>query len=210
MLRDLIFDLDGTISDPAIGIIRSLNYALDFYGFPEVNSKEVSEYIGPPLDISVKKITGNEDNILTTQIISKYRERYGEIGYAENTLYNGITETLHFLHTKGHKLCICTSKPANFAIKILDFFNLSRYFSFVDGGDIGIKKYHQLANLLKSKKFSQKSIMIGDRAIDIESAKNNSLFSVGVLWGYGSDTELRSACPDHLIKEPADLTEILA
>lgn len=204
----LIFDLDGTISDPAVGIERSINYALQHYGFPAIPESEVPQFIGPPLDISFGAITGNSAPGHIANLMAKYRERYAEVGYAENVLYEGIPEALSTLTSAGVPIGLCTSKPVNFAENILRLFGLREYFRFLNGGEIGIHKKQQLAGLLSNGSICKASIMIGDRAVDIEAARVNGLRAIGVLWGHGSAEELQTASPNKLLKSPNQLSEL--
>ncbi|HEY3325642.1 MAG TPA: HAD hydrolase-like protein [Novimethylophilus sp.] len=204
----LIFDLDGTISDPAVGIERSINYALQHYGYPTISENEVPQFIGPPLDISFGAITGNSAPERIANLMAKYRERYAAIGYSENTLYEGIPEALNALASAGVPIGLCTSKPVNFAENILRLFGLREHFHFLNGGGIGIHKKQQLAELLSSGSICEASIMIGDRAVDIEAARANGLGAIGVLWGHGSIEELQTAGPNKLLKSPNQLNEL--
>lgn len=203
-----IFDLDGTISDPATGIGRSLNYALAAFGYPTVAEHEVAQYIGPPLDQTFGRITQSTspDHILA--LVTKYRERYADVGYAENLLYPGIPEALAQLAAQDIPLGLCTSKPIAFAERILTMFQLRDYFSVINGGDLGIHKKHQLRGLIADGSVGQASTMIGDRAVDVHAATANGLRSVGVLWGHGSEEELTAAAPDLLLKFPEQLTRL--
>lgn len=204
----LIFDLDGTLSDPAVGIGRSINYALQHYGYRAIADTEVSQFIGPPLDASFESITGNSSPAHLAELVVKYRERYADIGYAENLLYAGIPEALQSLRSAGIPIGLCTSKRVDFADSILKLFGLRQHFEFLSGGDIGVHKRQQLAGLLAQQTISAKSIMIGDRAVDIEAAKSNGLASVGVLWGHGSLEELNTAGADSLLTMPPQLTTL--
>ena len=141
-------------------------------------------------------------------MVSKYRERYADIGYSENTIYPGIAEALRSLDFAGVPLGICTSKRADFAESILSLFGIRQYFRFVSGGDIGIPKSSQLASLLGDGVIAESSTMIGDRAIDILAAKANGLCSIGVLWGHGSAAELRGVSPDALLEFPHELSRL--
>ncbi len=128
----LIFDLDGTISDPKDGITRSLNYALSAHGFEEQYEEALSKFIGPPLDSTFVTITKSDNPELISSLVAKYRERYSDIGFSENVLYQDIPDVLEQLHiTPGIKLGICTSKRADFAERILELFNLRHLISFV-------------------------------------------------------------------------------
>lgn len=204
----LIFDLDGTISDPSMGIHRCMNHALHFYGFPEVSTQTVLATIGPPLDETFSKLQPSADQKTIAELVVKYRERYAQLGFAENTIYPGIEETLHTFQKRGVRMGVCTSKRADFAEKILSMFGLLRYFSFVDGGDVGIKKRAQLASLLAAGQIDQSSVMIGDREVDISSAKANGLGSVGVLWGFGDRGELEAAGADIILSNTSELCQI--
>jgi len=204
----LVFDLDGTISDPAVGIGRSINYALEHFGYATISEDAVSQYIGPPLDISFGSITGNSSPDHIAALVSKYRERYADVGYSENILYPGVPEALEALASDCVSIGLCTSKRVDFADSILQLFGLRHYFRFLSGGEIGILKKQQLAALLAEKTISQGSVMIGDRAVDIESAAANGMRSVGVLWGHGSMEELRAAGPGELLASPHQLVEL--
>ena len=206
----LVFDLDGTISDPKDGIVRSINYALEAHGFELRTENELCTFIGPPLDLSFSSLTGSADSELIKSLVKKYRERYSDIGFSENSLYKGIPEVLTRLNSiPGVKLGICTSKPAHIAERILELFLLRGHFCFVNGGDVGIEKWQQLGSLLEQGEINQNSVMIGDRFVDITAAQKNSLDSAGVLWGYGSRTELSQHDPSYLFSSPGDLEELV-
>ena len=201
----IIFDLDGTLSDPLVGIGRSINYALSHFGYAELPLADLAVHVGPPLDQSFSKITGVSSVSTLERLVSKYRERYGEIGYSENVLYPGIPPVLQTLFQSGMKLGVCTSKRVDMAEKILDLFGLSSYFSFVSGGEIGRHKWQQLEELLENGVISQSSVMIGDRSVDITAAHRNGLPAAGVLWGHGSREELEAEQPRYLLSTPEDL-----
>ncbi|MFT5702501.1 MAG: phosphoglycolate phosphatase [Desulforhopalus sp.] len=207
----LVFDLDGTISDPKDGIVRSLNFALSAHGFPSQDEYELSTYIGPPLDSTFKAITKSDNTELISSLITKYRVRYSDVGFSENVLYDGIPEALEQLSTNpGITLGICTSKRTDFAARILEYFGLSHFFSFVSGGDVGIEKWQQLQSLCEQGVISQNSLMIGDRYVDLTAAHRNGLRSAGVLWGYGSLTELKQHDPAHILSSPCELAALAA
>ncbi len=202
----LIFDLDGTLSDPKEGITKSFNYALEKLGYePRCVDELAPLIIGPPLDDSFAQLTQSNDHNHIVDLVTAYRERYAEIGYKENTLYKNITKTIEYFTTQNIRMGVCTSKPEKFARPILEMFNLDHHFEFVSGGELGIKKHHQLADLLKNKAITQNSLMIGDRAVDITSAQKNRLQSAGVLWGYGSHQEINSAKPNHILNTIEEL-----
>lgn len=206
----LVFDLDGTISDPKEGICRSTNYALSQHGLPEYDDAQISRFIGPPLDEMFRQLADTQDENLITQLIFSFRERYNHTGYAENTLYPDMAEILHQLHQHPEiKLGLCTSKRTDFAEKILQLFKIEDYFSFISGGDIGIAKWQQLDNLLSEGTLSPQAVMIGDRDIDLQAARKNNLHAAGVMWGYGSQQELQDCKPDYLFSSSAELLNLL-
>lgn len=207
-LAFLVFDLDGTISDPAVGIGRCLNHALSRFGHPPVPETNVSAVIGPPLDHTFRSIDPSWSDNHIAELVGVFRERYAEVGYSENILYPGIPEALDALSEAGVALGLCTSKRVDFADTIVTMFGLRHHFRFLNGGDIGVKKSGQLATLLRDGTISSASIMIGDRAVDIEAARANGLASVGVLWGHGSEDELRRAGPSRILERPHRLTEL--
>lgn len=196
----LVFDLDGTLSDPACGIGRSINHALVSFGFAPIAEAAVPQYIGPPLDQSFRALTGSNAPELIAALVAKYRERYADVGYAENVLYPGIPTALATLAERGHVMGVCTTKRVDFAEQILELFGLRALFAFVSGGEIGVHKDQQLRELLERSAIGDGSVMIGDRAFDVHAAKTNGLRSVGVLWGHGSHAELTAAGADVLLE----------
>jgi len=205
----LVLDLDGTISDPSLGVSRCINHALQSHGFNAVPENEVEKEIGPPLD----EIFLNLDPAVSTknipELVSTYRQRYSEAGYSENVIYPDIVAAVTRVREAGLALGICTSKRQDFAEKILSLFKISRFFTFVDGGDIGITKEMQLARLLSFGSIDHGAIMVGDRAVDIHSATANGLRSIGVLWGFGSYAELSQASPTYIVETVHELCEIV-
>ena len=141
-------------------------------------------------------------------IISKYRERYATLGYAENQIYPGILDALNALSTRGIRMGVCTSKRVDFAERILSMYGLLEFFSFVSGGDIGIMKHQQLAGLLEAGNIDRTAVMIGDREVDISSAKVHGLRTVGVLWGFGDRDELEQAGADVILSKTNELSQI--
>ena len=204
----ILFDLDGTLSDPLVGIGRSINHALAHFGFPTHELDALAPYIGPPLDESFAILTGVVSKPDLAALVAKYRERYGDVGYAENVLYPGIPEAVETLRRAGIPLGVCTSKRQDFAEKILEMFGLRRHFEFVSGGEIGTPKSRQIEALLASGQVSEVSVMVGDRAVDVEAAHRNGLHAAGVLWGYGSAAELAQARPRYSFASPAELREL--
>jgi phosphoglycolate phosphatase len=131
----VLFDLNGTLSDPLVGIGRSINYALSHFGHAQLELHELAVHIGPPLDQAFRSITGVQSATQLNAFVAKYRERYGEVGYSENVLYPGIVEALAILRDASVPLGVCTSKRSDFAEQILEMFGLRSFFRFVSGGD---------------------------------------------------------------------------
>lgn len=201
----ILFDLDGTLSDPLVGIGRSINHALTHYGYPARELEQLSVHIGPPLDESFKILTGVTTPSHIDALVAKYRERYADVGYSENVLYPGIPEALTALSDAGNPLGVCTSKRVDFAEQILGMFGLRAHFRFVSGGEIGIHKWQQIQGLLAEDQVSTSSVMVGDRAVDMVAAHRNGLQAAGVLWGHGTREELAHEQPRYLFPVVAEL-----
>jgi phosphoglycolate phosphatase len=205
----VVFDLDGTLSDPLEGIGRSINYALMRYGYAERPLEELAGCIGPPLDETFPLLTGSNDSAHVRELVASYRERYSDVGYAENAVYDGVPAMLDILRASGAVLGVCTSKLPIFAERILNHFELRDRFRFVSGGDIGVHKWQQLATLRAQGCVDDDAVMVGDRAIDIDAAHRNGLHACGVSWGFGSLDELKSAAPRYLCTNPSEIVERL-
>ena len=193
----LLFDLDGTLTDPAEGITNSVIYALKKWGIEVRERSELYCFIGPPLSASFKKYYGfSEEDAL--KCVEYYREYFRDRGIFENKVYDGIPELLEKLKKSGKILILATSKPEIFAKQILDHFDLTKYFDFVAGASMDEsrnKKADVIRYALEMAKVTDlsRTIMIGDREQDITGAKLNSLDSLGVLYGYGDREEHRNA-----------------
>jgi phosphoglycolate phosphatase len=205
----VVFDLDGTLSNPLDGFARSINHALRKHGLAERLPTELERFIGPPLDETMIELSGDGPQALRTQLIADYRQRYAESGYAENTLYDGVPDALRALRDGGATLGLCTSKRADFAESILALFGLRPLFSFVSGGDIGVHKWQQLQALREAGLVADDTVMVGDRAVDISAAHRNGLHACGVGWGFGSLQELQAERPRYLAAAPGDLAGLL-
>lgn len=194
----LLFDLDGTLTDPREGILGCIRYAMSRLGISYLPAdEELAWCIGPPLRDSYKKILNTEDPETIETAIGYYRERYKGPGKFENRVYDGIPEALASLKSHGYRLLVCTAKPELYSNDIIDHFGLRPYFDRVYGADLAGTLDHKpdlLAHLLKSENLDPaRCLMIGDRKHDVIAAKENSVLPCGVLWGYGSLEELTSA-----------------
>lgn len=207
----LIFDLDGTISEPAEGIAGSINYALEQSGHAPIDAAHISQYIGPPLDKVFRTIVGFavDSNNLLNDLVQNYRIHYNEVGYSQNVLFEGIPAALEAIRAAGIPMGVCTSKFTDAAVMILELHGVRGFFDFVSGGDNGITKADQFQTLLADGVVSSDSIMIGDRAVDITSARANGLRGVGVLYGHGSREELEEAAPIRLLSSPNELPSLI-
>jgi len=206
----ILFDLDGTLSDPLVGIGRSINYALSHFGYSELPLSELTVHIGPPLDQAFRALTGSTSSSEMDGFVAKYRERYGEIGYSENVLYPAIPAVLQRLAGAGVTLGVCTSKRVDMAEKVLELFGLRSFFSFVDGAEIGTHKWQQIQSLVEEGVVTRSSVMVGDRAVDVAAAHRNGLHAAGVLWGHGSRDELEAEQPRYLFSSPEGLLVLIS
>lgn len=204
----IVFDLDGTLSDPFEGIAASLAHALAKEGYPPVGDRTVAHWIGPPLDELLTGITGARRGPDLERLVTAYRERYAAGGWAECRLYPGASEALQALASAGVTMGVCTSKRADFARQVLELHQLDGLFTFVSGGDVGVPKSLQLGRLLRDGLIGAHSVMVGDRAVDLAAARANGLRGVGVLWGYGDRPELETESPIALLDRPEQLASL--
>lgn len=207
-----LFDLDGTLTDPAIGITNSVMHALEKYDIHVEDRSELYPFIGPPLDYSFKTFYGFSDED-AVQAIKYYREYFSVTGLFENSVYEGIPEMLEELKGKGVKIALATSKPYEFSIKILKHFDLYKYFDFFGAATMDgriSKKEDVISTLLDEMGVQNKDeiLMVGDRHHDIDGAKANGLKSAGVLWGYGSAEELEQAGADYVLASSSELLSL--
>ena len=210
----LLWDLDGTLTDPKEGIALSVQYALSRLDYPLPKIDDLDWIIGPPLKESFKTLFQTTDEGLLNQAITIYRERYREIGLYENIVYPGIPELLSQSKEKGCINLLATSKPRVFAEKILQHFLLDTYFSVIMGSDLNgafVEKDALIAEVLKKVPASllQKTVMIGDRRYDVHGARANNIDVISVGYGYGTAEELRVAAPNYIAPSVRDLQEYL-
>lgn len=212
MKQYLMFDLDGTLTDPMVGITSSVKYALSKFGIEVRYLKELTPFIGPPLVDSFQEFYGmsRED---ADRAVEYYREYFAPKGIFENEIYEGIPEMLSDLSERGFTLLLATSKPAVFAEQILKHFGIDEYFSYVGGSELDGRrstKTEVIEYVLSACKIKpEEAIMVGDRKHDVEGAKNCGVESVGVLYGYGGVEELEKAGADHLAGSVAELRDFL-
>lgn len=205
----IFFDLDGTLTDPKLGITRSIQYALNKLNRTTPAENELTWCIGPPLLASLKKLLGNDD--LADIALSLYRERFADIGIFENDVYPGIEDTLSLLAKSGHRLFVATSKPGVYAQRIIDHFKMTAYFDRVFGSEMdGTRsdKTELLKYALQTTSVEPfHAIMIGDRSYDMIGARKNKMTAIGVLYGYGTKEELVEAGAHHVCATPQGLLD---
>lgn len=207
---NLLFDLDGTLSDPSQGITRCINYALASHDLDVRQERDLLQFIGPPLHGTMSFLCDSTDKSLIDSLVAKYRERYNEIGFMENTVYPGVKEAINFLQGSDNcSIAVCTSKPSHIAERVLKHFELLDSFEFISGGENHDSKIQQLAALISSGATSKDAVMIGDRSFDLSAAASNGLDGVGVLWGFGSQEELAEHKPVRLLDKPEQFLELI-
>ncbi|PAE31569.1 HAD family hydrolase [Bacillus sp. 7884-1] len=208
----ILFDLDGTLSDPKVGITKSVQYALQKMDIVEPDIDKLECFIGPPLQVSFAEHYNFDDENIQKSI-DFYRERFKEKGMFENELYSNISLLLKSLKEQQFTLVVATSKPTVFSEKILKYFNIDQYFDLVVGSNLDgtrtskteiIQYILDKYNEYKLDNF----IMIGDRKHDIIGANNTGIDSIGVTYGYGSFDELSHSNPKYIVKSVEELTEL--
>lgn len=211
MYQYFLFDLDGTLTDPGLGITNSVMYALKKFGIDESDRTKLYKFIGPPLKDSFHKFYGFDEKQCEDGV-TYYREYFKDKGIFENKVYDGIEELLMQLKAAGKKIILATSKPEEFAIRILDHFDLAKYFDFVAGASMDssrINKADVISYALENCQINDLSlaVMIGDREHDVLGAKKTGLDSIGVLWGYGDLAELQQAGATYIAEQVMHISD---
>lgn len=208
----VLFDLDGTLTDPGEGITNSVMYALDKFGIKVTDRSSLYKFIGPPLLDSFKEFYGFDDD-KAWQGLVYYREYFGDKGLYENKVYEGIYELLDNLRNRGGKLYVATSKPTEYTLRILDKYELSEYFEYVSGSSMDEKNSDKSVIIKHAIDTCNipcdKALMIGDRKFDIIGANANNIASVGVLYGYGNSEELMAEQAMYIANKPEDIVNIV-
>lgn len=209
----ILFDLDGTLTDPKEGITNCVKYALEYFDINETDESILLKFIGPPLYDSFRELYGfsHDDANLA---VEKYRERFSVTGLFENTVLDGAQDMLKELKSSGRKLALATSKPFVYAEKIIKKFGMFEYFDFVVGAELdGTRNYKDevIAEVLKEANITDlsKVVMVGDRKQDIIGAKKCNIASIGVRCGYAEDNELEDAGADFIFENLFELTDFL-
>ena len=208
---DLLIDLDGTLIDPRAGIVGSVQAALGRLGLPVPASETLGWVIGPPLRTTFPQLGVASADVETA--VGHYRENYSAGAMFEASVYPGIPEALDRLREIGARLIVATSKPHAFARPILRHFDLADRFAAIHGAELDGRRDHKaelIAHIIATERVDPAAaLMIGDRRYDIDGARANAMRSVGVLWGYGSMEELRSAGATALSDQPKGLARLV-
>ena len=211
-MKNILFDLDGTVTDPFLAITKAVAYSLNSFDIRINGLDELTVFIGPPLDESFQKYYGmNEEK--SWQAVEKYREYYSQIGLFENEVYEGMEDFLKSLIDSGKDLYICTSKPYIFAKKIIEHFGLTKYFKGIYGAELdGTRKNKKdvIAYCLQQERLNvDDCLMVGDRKHDVIGAHLNRIQCVGVLYGYGSKEEFENNDCEYIAKNLKELKEVI-
>ena len=204
----IVFDLDGTLNDPAEGLLAAINHALVKCGETAREVSTLRRFIGPRLDEIFGELLQTSDEDRLQVAIDAYREVYYSEGYKQSYVYAGITEALTLLAGNGFRLFVATAKRQDVADSVIDHFQLGRFFDRVYGCGLTRKK-HDVLQEIRDLHPGRHLIMIGDRAQDIHAAKVVGAESIGVLWGYGDEAELLAAGANGLAATPEELCQLL-
>ena len=209
----LLFDLDGTVVDSGLGVTNSVIYALKKWGIEVENREKLYVFLGPPLVDSFSEHYGfsHEDSL---KCVEYYREYYDVKGIFENTVYDGIVDVLIKAREMGKKLIIATSKPEEYAKRILDHLGLSKRFDLIAGATMDESRNEKAGVIRYALKTygitdTSKIVMIGDRKYDVLGAAENNIETIGVLYGFGDEEELTRAGAKYIAPTPADILKFV-
>lgn len=214
MIKNILIDLDGTLTDPKVGITTSARYGLEKIGHPISDEINIDWIIGPPLKASLAKILNVEaDHVLAEQALMGYRERFAVKGLYENHVFEGVAETLAELKRRGYRLFVATAKPTVYAKQILEHFDLAQYFTDIYGSELNgdrTNKAELIQYILTQQQLqADQCMMVGDREHDIFGARQNGIDTIAVSYGYGSQEELALAQPKYQIDRFNQLLDYL-
>ncbi|QIO09652.1 HAD-IA family hydrolase [Acinetobacter lanii] len=214
MIKNLLIDLDGTLTDPKVGITTSARYGLNKVGHLIPDSENIDWIIGPPLKASLAKLLNVDVNdVLAEQALLGYRERFAVTGLFENHVFDDVPETLKQLQAKGYRLFLATAKPEVYAKQILEHFDLLKYFEYPYGSELNGERTNKgdlIAYILEKEQLKpEECLMVGDREHDIFGARKHGIDTIAVEYGYGSSEELDQAKPKARIQRFAELLQIL-
>lgn len=209
----ILMDLDGTITNPKLGITKSVQYALRHFNINIEDLDSLTRHIGPPLKNSFKEFYGFTEEE-ADEAVKKYREYFNETGIYENEKYEGMEELLIKLKKAGKKILVATSKPEALACRILEYFHLETYFDDICGATFDDKRSEKedvIRYALDKNGITDYSqaVMVGDRSYDIEGAKKAGIASIGVLYGFGSPEEFETAGADAVARTVEELYDVI-
>jgi len=212
-MNTVLFDLDGTLTDPKIGITTCIQHALEQLGYDAPETDALLWCIGPPLTVSFAQLMQTDAPALINRAISHYRDRFATVGLYENLLYPDIPETLESVRNHGYQIFLATSKPHIYAKRIVEHFGLTPWFHGIYGSELDGTRSHKaelISHILQSESLSAaETIMVGDRYHDVVGAKQNQLLAIGVTYGYGTESELSEHGADHIATSPLEIAQIL-
>ena len=213
MVHNVLFDLDGTLTDPREGITRCIQFSLTRLGREAPSEDDLLWCIGPPLKNSFAQLLESNDTALLELALSHYRERYAEIGIYENHVYPGIVPALRKIRGSGCRLFLATSKPAIFATRVLDHFDLAEFFNGIHGSEIDgrlCEKTDLVAHIIKAWNLDPcLTLIVGDRVHDVIGGKRNGIMTAMVAYGYGTKCEIEAAASDFVFESLSDLVKFL-
>ena len=214
MWNTILFDLDGTLTDPGEGITNSVAYALRHYGIDVADKRTLFPFIGPPLHESFMRYYGMSEE-QSLEAVEVYREYFSVKGLLENRPYDGIEDLLRQLHAEGKCLVVATSKPEGYSVQILEHFGLAKYFHLICGAPMHPPRGHGKADVIRDAlerggiKDLTGAVMVGDRLHDIEGAHKIGIPAIGVLYGYGDRQEHEKCGADYIVEDIASLRNLL-
>lgn len=213
MYNTIMFDLDGTLTDTGEGITNAVTYALGKFGIKVNDKTELYKFIGPPLKDSYKNFYGFNDEQVKLGI-KYYREYYSEKGLYQNRIYDGIENLLKKLYDDGRTIVTATSKPEEYAVKIIEKLGIAKYFKYIAGADMQgtrISKSDVIKYALEHCKVSDFSevLMIGDREFDVKGSAKFGIDCVGVLFGYGNFDELKNAGAKYIVNTADEIYSVI-
>ena len=213
MISNILFDLDGTLTDPKVGITRCIQFSLEHFGADIPPMDQLTWCIGPPLKESFSQLLHTTDESVLDQALSLYRKRFSKTGMFENLVYPEVSPSLQKIKQAGFRVFLATAKPHFFARQILDHFHLSQFFTAVYGSELDGRfsdKGELIAHILESENLNPKeTLIVGDRIHDIAGGKKNGIMTAAVNYGYGTQKEIASAKPDILFDAFSDLLSFL-
>lgn len=205
--KNAIFDLDGTLFDSGKSVTSSLKKAMELLNLPPLTEDQLYSFIGPSIYDSFINVVGSDEET-ALKAIELYRQEYKNVGIFDCDFYDGVKQMLETLINAGVKLCIASSKPLESVHRLLDRFNISKYFSFVSAPDFG-ERSSDKSPLIAAAKLNDSVVMVGDRKFDILGAKANNIDTIAVKYGFAPKGELEECKPTYFAANPKEVTDII-